>query len=177
MATGYKIGQRFHSVKAIRVADGAHQHLGHLVKADGRWRIFVFGGAQDPTQTSSDTYQLINFLANDPTSPVLKYTQDNSDLDAIIDTYAIFQQQNLSMHDLHDFLWPAKGKYGLRDYEKVFHTQDGNDVYDLRGIDRNSGCVVIVRPDQHIAAIMPTAAHAELSEFFDRFMVRSVPQT
>jgi len=22
--------------------------------------------------------------------------------------------------------------------------------YDLRGIDRNSGCIVIVRPDQHI---------------------------
>ena len=81
------------------------------------------------------------------------------------------------MHDLHDFLWPAKGKYGLRDYEKVFHTQDGNDVYDLRGIDRNSGCIVIVRPDQHIAAIMPTAAHAKLSEFFDRFMSISVPQT
>ena len=177
LATGYKIGQRFHSVKATRVADGAQQHLGHLVKADGRWRIFVFGGAQDPTQTSSDTYQLINFLANDPTSPVRKYTQDGSDLDAIIDTYAIFQQQDLSMHDLHNFLWPAKGKYGLRDYEKVFHTQDGNDVYDLRGIDRNLGCVVIVRPDQHIAAIMPTTAHAKLSEFFDRFMIRSVPQT
>jgi hypothetical protein len=49
--------------------------------------------------------------------------------------------------------------------------------YDLRGIDRNSGCIVIVRPDQHIAAIMPTAAHAKLSEFFARFMIRSLPQT
>ena len=23
------------------------------------------------------------------------------------------------MHDLHSYLWPEKGKYGLRDYEKV----------------------------------------------------------
>lgn len=171
LAAGYKIGQRFHSAEATRVADGAHQHLGHLVKADGRWRIFVFGGAQDPTQGSTDAYQLIDFLANDASSPVLKYTPKGSDIDSVIDTYAVFQQQDLSMHDMHDYLWPAKGKYGLRDYEKVFHSQDGNDVFDLRGIDRNSGCVVIVRPDQHVASVLPVAAHAKLSEFFDFFMI------
>jgi phenol 2-monooxygenase len=171
LATGFKIGQRFHSTEATRVADGASQHLGHLVKADGRWRIFVFGGAQDPTQTSSDAYQLIEFLANDATSPVKRYTPKGADIDAVIDTYAVFQQLDLSMHDLHDYLWPAKGKYGLRDYEKVFHSQVGNDVYDLRRIDRDSGCVVIVRPDQHIASILPVRVHAELARFFDVFMI------
>ena len=75
------------------------------------------------------------------------------------------------MHDLHGYLWPAKGKYGLRDYEKVFHTQVDNDVYDLRGIEREHGCVVIVRPDQHIASILPVTAHANLASFFDVFMI------
>ncbi len=171
LASGYKIGQRFHSAEAIRVADGASQHLGHLVKADGRWRIFVFGGTQDPTQPSSDAYQFIDFLANDASSPVQKYTPKGSDIDSVIDTYSVFQQQDLSMHDMHGYLWPTKGKYGLRDYEKVFHAQVGNDVFDLRGIERSSGCVVIVRPDQHIASIMPVNAHAELSKFFDEFMI------
>jgi phenol 2-monooxygenase len=171
LATGYKIGQRFHSAEATRVADGRSQHLGHLVKADGRWRIFVFGGSQDPTQTASAEYQFIDFLANGASSPVQKFTPKGSDIDAVFDTYAIFQQQDLSMHDLPDYLWPAKGKYDLRDYEKVFHAQKGNDVYDLRGIDRTNGCVVIVRPDQHIASIMPISAHAEFSNFFDVFMI------
>ena len=171
LAPGYKIGQRFHSAEATRVADGRSQHLGHLVKADGRWRIFVFGGAEDPTKTSSSAYKLIDFIANDASSPVLKYTPKGADIDAVIDTYAVFQQQDLSMHDLHGYLWPAKGKYELRDYEKVFHAQTGNDIYDLRSIDRNQGCVVIVRPDQHIASILPVAAHADLSNFFDEFML------
>jgi phenol 2-monooxygenase len=92
-------------------------------------------------------------------------------IDSVIDTYAVFQQQDLLMHDLHGYLWPAKGKYGLRDYEKVFHAQDGNDLNDLRGIERNRGCVVIVRPDQHIASILPVPAHAKLSKFFDFFMI------
>ena len=171
LATGYKIGQRFHSAEATRVADGRSQHLGHLVKADGRWRVFLFGGAQNPIDTTSAAYQFIDFLANSVSSPVLKYTPKGLDIDAVIDTYAVFQQRDLSMHDLHGYLWPTKGKYGLRDYEKVFHGQDGNDVYDLRGIDRSSGCVVIVRPDQHIASILPVTSHAEVSKFFEVFMI------
>jgi phenol 2-monooxygenase len=131
----------------------------------------VFGGAQDPTQTSSNAYQLAEFLAKDPASPVQKYTPKGADIDAVIDTYAVFQQHDLSMHDLHGYLWPAKGKYGLHDYEKVFQPQEDNNIYDLRGVDRHSGCIVIVRPDQHIASILPITAHAELSKFFDVFMI------
>lgn len=171
LATGFHIGQRFHSAEATRVADGRSQHLGHLVKADGRWRIFLFGDTQNPTDPASAAYQFIDFLANSAESPVQKYTPKGADIDSVFDTYAVFQQQNLSMHDLHDYLWPAKGKYGLRDYEKVFHAEDSNDIYDLRGIDRSAGCVVIVRPDQHIAAILPVTAHEELTKFFDVFMI------
>ena len=110
LAPGYKIGQRFHSAEATRVADGRSQHLGHLVKADGRWRIFLFGGTENPTQPTSAAYQFFDFLAHDITSPVRKYTPQGTDIDSVIDTYAVFQQQYLSMHDLPDYLWPAKGK-------------------------------------------------------------------
>ena len=70
-----------------------------------------------------------------------------------------------------DFLWPAKGVLGLRDYEKVFCVDTGNDIFDLRGIDRSSGCMVVVRPDQHVAHVLPLTTHAELTAFFDGFMV------
>ncbi len=171
LATGFNIGQRFHSAEATRVADGRSQHLGHLVKADGRWRIFLFGDSQKPTDPSSSAYKFIDFLANDASSPVHKYTPEGSDIDSVIDTYAVFQQQDLSMHDLPDYLWPAKGKYGLRDYEKVFHAETANDIYDLRGIDRSTGCVVVVRPDQHVATILPVDDHEGLIRFFEVFMI------
>ncbi|MGB1238756.1 MAG: FAD-dependent monooxygenase [Pseudomonadales bacterium] len=171
LAAGFKIGQRFHSAEATRVADGRSQHLGHLVKADGRWRIFLFGGAQDPRHSASKAHQLVNFLASDANSPVLKYTPKGADIDSVIDTYAVFQQQDLSMHELQDYLWPAKGKYGLRDYEKVFHSDPSKDIYQLREIERDNGCVVIVRPDQHIATILPLNGHQALADFFDVFML------
>ena len=171
LATGFKIGQRFHSATAVRVADGYPQQLGHLNKADGRWRLFIFGNEQNPTDPTSDAGQLVRFLESDAASPVKKYTREGKDIDSLIDVYAIFQQQDLAIETIPDYLWPAKGKYGLRDYEKVFHSDLRKDIFDLRGIDRKQGCVVIVRPDQHIAGILPLAAHCELSAFFDEFMV------
>lgn len=171
LASGFHIGQRFHSAEAIRVADGARQHLGHLNKADGRWRLFVFGNKQSPAETTSDSYKLIQFLAGAETSPIVKYTSEDADIDSVFDVYGVFQQQDLSMEGLPDFLWPAKGKFGLRDYEKVFHAEEGNDIFEQRGIDRSRGCIVVVRPDQHIANILPLTARAELSEFFDEFMI------
>lgn len=171
LASGFKIGQRFHSAEAIRVADGDKQHLGHLNKADGRWRIFIFGNKQNPIELSSDSYCLVDFLSNADSSPVRKYTDKNSDIDSVLDVYAVFQQQGLSIENMPDFLWPAKGKYGLRDYEKVFHAEENNDIFELRNINRSTGCMVIVRPDQHIANILPLTAHKELVKFFDEFMI------
>ncbi len=171
LANGFKIGQRFHSAKVIRIADGRPQHLGHLIKADGRWRIFVFGDQQSPADASSTVSQLVEFLATSKTSPVQKYTPRNADIDSVIDVYAVFQQSDLAIQDLPNFLWPAKGKYGLRDYEKVFHTNPSSDIFDQRGIDRLSGCMVVVRPDQHVANIVPLTAFDALSQFFDGFMV------
>ena len=46
----------------------------------------------------------------------------------------------------------------------------GNDIFDMRGIDRDRGCVVVVRPDQYVADVLPLDAYADLAGFFDRFM-------
>ena len=171
LASGFNIGQRFHSAEAIRVSDGRCQHLGHLNKADGRWRLFIFGSDQNPCDSTSDSAQLIHFLAKSESSPVIKYTPEGTDIDSVIDVYGVFQQRDLAIEEIPGFLWPAKGKYGLNDYEKVFHADQDNDIYALRGIDRSRGCMVIVRPDQHIANILPLNAQTELSAFFDEFML------
>lgn len=172
LASGFTIGQRFHSAKAVRVADGCPVPLGHLNKADGRWRIFIFGNEQNPLEATSASARLIEFLANADTSPLKRYTPIGADIDSVIDVYAVFQQQDLAIEKMPHLLWPTKGKYGLRDYEKVFQTSETHDIFAQRGIDRSSGCMVVVRPDQHIANILPLDAHAELSQFFAEFMLR-----
>jgi phenol 2-monooxygenase len=88
----------------------------------------------------------------------------------VIDVRAIFQQPHteLSPADLPPVLLPRKGRFGLIDYEKAF---SGPDIFAARGIDRESGCVVVVRPDQYVSAILPLAAHGALSAFFERILI------
>jgi phenol 2-monooxygenase (NADPH) len=174
LAKGLTIGMRFHSAPVIRVADAKPVHLGHVVKADGRWRIFAFAGAGDTGAERSGIHALCDFLAGAAESPVRKYTPPGEDVDAVIDVRATFQQphRELAIESMPSLLLPQKGRYGLRDYEKVYSAdpKSGQDIFTMRGIDREQGCLVIVRPDQFVAHVLPLDAYAELAAYFDGFM-------
>jgi phenol 2-monooxygenase len=176
LALGFKIGMRFHSAPVIRVADAKAVQLGHTIKADGRWRIFAFAPAEDPSKADSVIHALCSFLENDPQSPLKKYTPAGEDIDAMIDIRAVFQQghHELEIGSMPPLLIPRKGRYGLRDYEKTFSPdqKNGQDIFDMRGVDRQRGCLVIVRPDQFVAHILPLDSHGELACFFDGFMLQ-----
>ncbi|HSG14927.1 MAG TPA: 3-hydroxybenzoate 4-monooxygenase, partial [Anaerolineae bacterium] len=175
LATGFKIGMRFHSAPVIRLADAKLIHLGHTIKADGRWRLFAFARANDAGLPGGQIAALCEFLLNDPRSPVRRYTPREADIDAVIDVRAVFQQghRDLALEKMPPLLLPAKGRYGLIDYEKMFcpDLKVGQDIFDLRGIDRQSGAIVVVRPDQFVASIMPLQARESLTAFFAGFMV------
>ena len=48
--------------------------------------------------------------------------------------------------------------------------ENGPDVVDLRGIGRAHVALVIVRPDQHVADVLPPTAHDESSGFVTAFL-------
>jgi phenol 2-monooxygenase len=93
----------------------------------------------------------------------------------VIEVLAVFQQghRELAIEAMPSLLLPRKGRYGLIDYEKIFcpDLKSRNDIFDMRGIDRNRGCMIIVRPDQYVAHVLPLDAFSELAEFFDGFMM------
>jgi phenol 2-monooxygenase len=176
LAEGLTIGMRLHSAPVIRLADAKPVHLGHVVKADGRWRIFAFAGADDPVAPGSGIRALCDFLAEARESPVRKYTPAGEDIDAVIDVRAVLQQSHreLAVETMPSFLLPRKGRFGLCDYEKMFcaDPRSGHDIFTLRGIDRERGCMVVVRPDQYVAHVLPLDGYAPLAAFFDGFMTR-----
>jgi 2-polyprenyl-6-methoxyphenol hydroxylase-like FAD-dependent oxidoreductase len=175
LATGFVIGTRFHSAPVLRITDAKPLQLGHVGKADGRWRLYAFAGANDHEDAQGGVRALCSFLEQSPDSPVLKYTRPGQDPDAVFDLRAIFQQghQQLAIESMPALLLPRKGRYGLPDYEKVFcpDLKSGQDIFDMRGIDRVRGCLVVVRPDQYIAHALPLDAYQDLAKFFGGFML------
>jgi phenol 2-monooxygenase (NADPH) len=183
LARGLVIGTRFHSTPVVRLGDGKLLQLGETLKADGRWRLIAFAGVGDVAQATLPIGKLCSYLVDSPQSPLKRYTPVGADLDAIFDVRAVFQQnhRDLSITAMPELLFPHKGRYGLRDYEKVFCALDdanqnpGQNIFTLRQIDRKQGCLVVVRPDQYIAHILPLDDADALAAFFGGFMLEIGP--
>lgn len=177
LATGLPIGARFHSAPVIRLGDAKPVELGHVAQADGRWRLYAFADRCDPSSPASRLRALCDVLMNSPASPLRRYTKPGDDIDSVIDLRTILQQahREVALETLPSLLLPRKGRLGLVDYEKVFcpNLESGRDIFDLRGIDRERGCLVVVRPDQYVANLLPLDDHAALAAFFAAFMAPS----
>ena len=170
LAKGLEIGRRFHSAPVVRLSDAKQMQLGHAAEADARWRIYAFAGRADSSKPGSAIHKLADWLENDAKSPVVKHTRKGEDIDAVIDFRAVFQQtfDQLAYEDMPSLLKPQTGQLGLQDHEKIFCVdhKGAGDIFDMRGIDRGRGCMVVVRPDQYVANVLPLDGFDELSAFF-----------
>jgi phenol 2-monooxygenase len=145
-------------------------HLGHCIDADARFRLFIFAPENDTGAQGGAVANLCDWLAQNPSSPVRRHTAPGEDVDAVIDTRAVFQQgfRTLDYASMPKLLRPNVGRLGLQDFEKIFcaDLKKGEDIFAMRGIDRAAGCMVIVRPDQYVAHILPLHARDDLAEYF-----------
>ena len=170
LARGFTVGMRFHSAPVVRLADAKRQELGHVARADGAWRLYAFADAAGERLRA-----LVDFLDQSARSPIRRHTPAGADIDSVIDLRAIYQQsfKDLDQEALAPLLLPRKGRFGIKDYEKVFtpDLKTGPDIFTLRGIDRAKGALVVVRPDQFVATVLPLDAHEALAAYFERFML------
>jgi len=161
LAVGFPVGKRFKSAEVVRVCDGNVVHLGHHAKADGRWRVYAFadaGGAR-LSEWASAVAPLIE-----------RVTPADADVDAVVDAKVIYQEAFDSLDQLAapELFLPKTGPLGLTDWEKVYSATPNawckTDIFAERGVSRE-GAVVVVRPDQYVAAVLPLDAVAELDMF------------
>jgi phenol 2-monooxygenase (NADPH) len=168
LAKGFPVGMRFHSAPVIRLADAKPLQLGHVARADGAWRIYVFAD-----RDAARFRELCEFLGSDE-SPIPRHTPAGAEPDAVIDVRAVLQQghRDVAVDELPSVLLPRKGRFGLIDHEKAFCPDPAaGDLFDLRGIDRDNGCMVVVRPDQYVAHVLPLDAHDQLADFLAGILV------
>jgi phenol 2-monooxygenase len=161
LATGFELGTRFHSAPVVRVADAKPMHLGHAAVADGRWRLYLFADRGEQRMNA-----LCDWLADPDESPLLR---SGAQVDELVDVRGVLQRghRDVDFTALPRILRPSVGTLNLTDYEKAFAadpTLDG-DIFAMRGINREAGCMVLVRPDQHISQVLPLTDRALLSDF------------
>lgn len=162
LATGFGIGERFHSAPVTRVADARRMELGHAHQSDGRWRAYLFAG-----EDASSLVELAAWLGDDAASPLRRFTPVGADIDALVDVHAIFRtgHHEVEISALPAVLLPQTGPLRIQDWEKVWALDPKRDIFAERGIDA-AGALVIVRPDQYVANVLPLTARDEITNFF-----------
>lgn len=170
LAKELRVGTRFHSAPVLRAADAKPMHLGHILKADGRWRLIAFAPYDDHGADDG----IIHKFCGDAQNMITRFTSNKADIDSIFDIRAVFQgpHHSYDLTAVHPLLRPKKGRFGLVDYEKVFCAAPNDDIFDKRGVDRQSGALIVVRPDQFVAQVLPLHDTETLVTFISAFMIR-----
>lgn len=167
LATGYPLGKRFKSAMTTRVADGVNTHIGHHHRADGRFRIYAFADREGAVLADWAAW-----MTHSPDSPLERSRVDGTDIDQIFDIKVIYQEEHHSVdiNRVPTLFLPRTGPFELIDYEKVYAAQPEADIFTDRGIDR-SGVVVLVRPDQYVAHVLPLGRPEELAAFLSTLLL------
>ncbi|TFC10397.1 3-hydroxybenzoate 4-monooxygenase [Cryobacterium algoritolerans] len=170
LATGFPVGKRFMSAPVVRVADANPVQLGHHHRADGRWRVYAFADAAASGEPSA-LADWAHWLQTSPASPLRVHTSAGSDIDSIFDVKVVYQQSHagVDLGRVPDAFLPKTGPFELIDYEKLYAADPDHDIFELRGINRG-GAVVVVRPDQYVANVLPLTATVELAAFFRQML-------
>ncbi|QHC61177.1 FAD-binding monooxygenase [Rathayibacter sp. VKM Ac-2760] len=166
LAKGFPIGKRFKSAPVVRVADANPVHLGHHHRADGRWRFYAFADGAQGSCPALEEWS--HWLATAPDSPVVRFTPRDTDVDSLFDVKVVYPERHseIDLGRVPALFLPRTGPFDLIDYEKVYSADPAADIFDARGIDRSTGVLVVVRPDQYVAAVLPLADTEALSSFF-----------
>lgn len=167
LATGFPIGKRFRSAEVMRRLDAYVRHLGHEHKADGRYRLYVF--ADDaPVQEKSTVDALAEKLLHDPRSPFVQFRKEGDDISTLIEPNVIYQSEytTFTCPEVPEIFRPPVGELGLDYWEKIYSVIPENNIFDVRGISKD-GTVVIVRPDQYVAAVLPLNDFEGICAYFE----------
>ncbi len=174
LVSGLVSGMRFHSAPVIRVADAKPVQLGHAMKADGLWRLVAFAANGDIGATGGTIAKLCDYLQQHERSPMNVHADNWQFKNQFVEFLAVFQQHHheLALDSMPALLLPEKGALQLIDYERIFCACQNSDenIFIKRGINQDTGALIIVRPDQYISRVLPLEAYNELADFFSRLI-------
>ena len=165
LATGFPLGKRFKAHPVKRVCDTNPKYLGHQHTADGRWRIYAFADSAVSSAQDSTLRAWAEWMAS-AESPVRRFTPEGKDLDALFDLHVVYQQphEEVELMRTPSIFRPQVGEFQISNLNKVWGVDPEDDIFEARGLSRD-GVVVVVRPDQYVAHVLPLTATAELSDF------------
>ncbi|KAB8211241.1 FAD binding domain-containing protein [Aspergillus parasiticus] len=179
-ATNLRIGGRIPSMLIINQSDAQPRHLQHILPSTGEWSLIIFGGdIADPHQMQRLSHLAVTL--GHPESIIQRLNNQASAKrrdSAFVRIYLIHCAERLSieLHDLPAVFRPWTEDNGV-DYsrvwvdEKAYHHAGGGQLYNSFGISPE-GCMVLLRPDQHLSFL----SDMDDGKGLERFLTSITPE-
>lgn len=172
LAQNIKQGMRLPSFPLVYQCDGTSTHLAQRLVSDGSWRLLVFSG---DLRQPERIHALFLFAGKVSKHFQMKKTQAPRPCPTI---EPLLIQSNpreaVNMLDFPEMFHPFDELYGW-DYWKVFASDPSGQAYKSYGIDKEGpGCLVLCRPDQHVAWIGNMQDVAGFYNYFSRFLTAGI---
>ena len=127
--------------------------------------------------TSTSRLQTVQKLGVSLEAIVQRYAHPRQQLRSPIEVLLLHAgtRDDISLLDLHEVYHPWDETLGW-DYWKVFSNEaeilePGNgSAYDKYGLDEEHGCLVILRPDQHVSYVGSLHEHEAPALFFEKIL-------
>ena len=152
LATNIQMGMRFPSFRVLNQSDARPWHFQKRLPSDGRFRIIVFAGN---VLSSPQKARLEAFCSKLSNSMFLGSHLYNNI--AVVTCHSAKRTEVELLRDFPEVLHPFSEKIGW-DYDSVFvddvsYHEGFGDAYKNYGVDKETGCVVVTRPDQYVGYV------------------------
>ncbi|KAF1830047.1 hypothetical protein BDW02DRAFT_573430 [Decorospora gaudefroyi] len=152
LASETKLGMRFPSFQVLNQSDARAWEFQQKLKSDGRFRIIVFAGNVVSPQQKGRLDSFCQALASSPLLAPHLVTHVE-----VLTLHSSKRTEVELLRDFPDVLHPLDAKTGW-DYNSVYvddvsYHEGYVDAYAGYGVDRETGCVVVTRPDQYVGYI------------------------
>ena len=175
LARGIEIGKRLPSHQVLNQSDARPWQLTQLLHADGRYRMLIFAGDVTDKQQVSRLSAFCEALGQ-PDAAIKRVTPPESPINSVIHILTVHAAPRTSV-DIFSFpqlLRPFDPQRGW-DYDTIFvddasyHEGHGH-AYENYGVDPKNGCVVVTRPDQHVAYIGSLDDVDDVNRYFENVL-------
>ncbi|KAF8600073.1 hypothetical protein BDV93DRAFT_497033, partial [Ceratobasidium sp. AG-I] len=163
LAPGVRIGQRLPHQVILRTSDCRPHSTHDLLKSDFRYKLLVFtGNAKD-----ADQLEMVAKLSEDIFHWLAK-TDGSSTNNVMVQVYTIMHSKK-EISQYTDIPKKLRSHWDtvFMDDVALTETDGGGTTYQSFGIGPE-GCIVVARPDGHVAAIAPLLGVEILKHFFGR---------
>jgi phenol 2-monooxygenase len=175
-----RLGMRLLSSPVISQRDGSCVHLGDMLTSDGSWKLLVFPGDISTPNKMAELSRFIHTFARQSTLfPEAGRSGKGVPALELIVIHST-PRSSVKYVDLPCLFHPPNNVSCQA--SKVF-ADDGTSggetglAYKSYGINEHRGCLILCRPDQHVAWTGAMEDLDSLHSYFSRFSVGSVPSS